>query len=393
MLSVPTLVKVITRESEGDYVVDVAVVGLGKMGLSHLAIARAHPDVNLAAVCDSTGYVLDVLQKYTAVRTYGNVAALLDAVQLDAVVVATPTHLHAEMVAAALERGLHVFCEKPLCLSSTESRALADLAEAKRLVTQVGYHNRFVASFTEVKNLLDLGAIGRVTHVLAEAYGPVALAPKGGTWRSVKASGGGCLYDYAAHPIDLMTWFFGPVTAATGSVLGRIFSRETEDEVYSTLHFGNGVSGQLSVNWSDESQRKMTTSVTVWGTHGRIHADRQEVGVYLRRGAPAIEGYRIGWNVRYTTELTKPVAFYLRGEEYSAQLDAFVAGVARGEAAGTNSFRSAVDTDRAIELIVQDADQAVGLPESPKVKDGDRAHVGGPRWSVRRLKPPIRRWR
>jgi predicted dehydrogenase len=386
------LVTVIIRASEGDYVVNLAVVGLGKMGLSHLAIARAHRDVNLAGVCDSTGYVLDVLQKYTGVRTYGNLATLLDSVHLDAVVIATPTHLHAGMVTAALERGLHVFCEKPLCLSSNEGRALTDLAEANGLVTQVGYHNRFVASFAEVKNLLDHEAIGRVTHVLAEAYGPVVLAPKSGTWRSVKASGGGCLYDYAAHPIDLLTWFFGPATAATGSVLGRIFSGETEDEVYSTLHFGNGVSGQLSVNWSDESQRKMTTSVTMWGTQGQIHADRQEVRVYLRRGAPAIEGYRTGWNIRYTTELTRPVAYYLRGEEYSAQMDAFVARVGRRETHGTNSFRSGVDTDRAIELIVQDADRVIGLSESPKV-NGERIHVPPPKWSLHRLKLPIRRWR
>ncbi len=77
------------------------------------------------------------------------------------------------------------------------------------LVTQVGYHNRFVGAFREVKRLLDAGAIGTVTHVLAEAYGPVVLKAKGSTWRSRRAEGGGCLYDYAAHPLNLLTWYFG----------------------------------------------------------------------------------------------------------------------------------------------------------------------------------------
>ncbi len=76
------------------------------------------------------------------------------------------------------------------------------------------------------------------------------------------------------------------------------------------------------MNWSDESQRKMTTKLTIWGTNGRIYADRQECQVYLRDTRRHPAGYQTGWNVRYTTELTEPVWFYLRGEEYSAQLDA-----------------------------------------------------------------------
>ncbi len=148
--------------------------------------------------------------------------------------------------------------------------------------------------------------------------------PKGSTWRSQRAEGGGCLYDYAAHPIDLLNWFLGEPVGVGGTVLNRIFSRETEDEVFSTLYYPEGRTAQISVNWSDESYRKMTTRVTLWGTAGRIFADRQECQVYLRDDAPLPPGYEPGWNVRYTTELTEPVWFYLRGEEYSAQLDHFV---------------------------------------------------------------------
>ena len=149
-------------------------------------------------------------------------------------------------------------------------------------MTQVGYHNRFVGSFREVKRLLDAGAIGTVTHVLGEAYGPVVLKPKGGTWRSRKDEGGGCLYDYAAHPLNLLNWYFGEPTGVGGTVLKLVFSRETDDEVFSTLYFDGGDRRSVSVNWSDESHRKMTTRITVWGTAGRIYADRQECQVYLR---------------------------------------------------------------------------------------------------------------
>lgn len=333
----------------------IGVAGLGKMGLSHLSMIRAHPDVSVDGVVDSAGYLLDVLGKYTGVATFPDLDAMLASRDVDAVLIATPTRFHGGMVRSALDRGAHVFCEKPLTLDASESRELAALAEENGLVTQVGYHNRFVGTFREVKRLLDLGAIGRVTHILAESYGPVVLRSKGSTWRSRRTEGGGCLYDYAAHPLDLAVWFAGEPVAVGGTVLGSVFSQDTEDEVYSTLFFENGVTGQLTVNWSDESYRKMTTRVTIHGTAGRIFADRQEVQVYLRGTAPDVPGYGPGWTVKYTTELTEPVWFYLRGEEYSAQLDHFVARVRGDDREPVNDFESAAATDRVIGMITADA--------------------------------------
>ncbi|MDY0907909.1 Gfo/Idh/MocA family oxidoreductase [Microbacterium sp. CFBP9034] len=336
--------------------VRLGVIGVGKMGLSHLSIARALAEVEVVGVCDSTDYVLDVLGKYTGLRTFGSVDKMLSETRPDAIVVATPTGTHAPLVRTALEQGLHVFCEKPLTLSADESKELAQIAADRGLVAQVGYHNRFIATFGEVKRLLDAGVIGRPGHILAEAYGPVVLKHKGSTWRSKRTTGGGCLYDYAAHPIDLVNWFLGVPDQIRGSVLHSIFSTETDDEVYSTFLYDDGPSAQISVNWSDDSYRKMSTSVTVSGSLGRIFADRQEIRVYLREGAEPPPGYRIGWNVRYTTELTPAVSFYLRGEEYTAQLESFVGAVKAGErTARQNSFAGAAETDRILEEILRDS--------------------------------------
>lgn len=356
--------------------INVAVAGIGKMGLSHLSIVRAHPDVRVAALCDSATYLLDVLSKQAGVCGFNSYPRMLDECDLDAVVIATPTHLHASMVHAALDHGLDVFCEKPLAMAGAEGAQLAEHARANAAVTQVGYHNRFVASFAEVQRLLAAGAIGKVTHGLAEAYGPVVLKAKGSTWRSKRSSGGGCLNDYAAHPLDLLCWYLGEPEGVSGSLLSRIFSAETEDEVYSTINFAGGVTAHLTVNWSDESQRKMSTAITLWGTHGRIYADRQEVQVYRRAGAPPIDGYGPGWTVHYTTELTRPVWFYLRGEEYSAQIDAFVGRVQRREPNGVNDFDSARVTDQLIDLIREDAGHPHVLHSSGWVRQPAAELVG-----------------
>jgi len=336
-------------------VIRVGLVGLGKMGLSHVSIVNAHPDVQVTGICDATGYLLSVLGKYTGLPTYDDFDKMIAKADLDAVVIATPSAMHGPMVRKALEAGLHVFCEKPFCLDPEESEELAALARSRGLVTQVGYHYRYVGAFAEVKRLVDAGAIGKVTHLLAEAYGPVVLKPQGSTWRTKKTLGGGSLYDYAAHPLNLVNWYAGETRRAGGSVLKPVFSRETDDEVFSTLFLDDDVTAQLSINWSDESQRKMSTKITIWGTQGRISADRQEVQAYLRDGDLAPAGYTAGWNVKYTTELTDEVWFYVRGEEYSAQVDAFVSRVEAGKLEGRNNFDAAAVTDRSIALIVADA--------------------------------------
>lgn len=340
--------------------VKTAVVGLGKMGLSHFSMINAHPDVKTTA-CDGSGFMVDVLSRNISTPIYKDYDDMLAREALDAVVIATPSRMHAPMVQAALEKGCHVFCEKPFCLDWADSARLTDLAASKGLVAQVGYHYRYVGAFQEMKRLIEAGAIGRITHVLAEAYGPVVMRPKRATWRTDKAEGGGCLYDYAAHPLNLLNWFFGTPDQVIGSHLGQIFSEGTDDEVFSTLRWNDGPTAQLSVNWSDESHRKMSTKISLIGTNGRLYADRQECQVYLRKPVEGLPDHDAGWTVKYTTELTEDRWFYLRGEEYSGQLDEFLGAVRSGETgARQNSFASAAETDKTMAMIIENAE--TGLP-------------------------------
>lgn len=343
--------------------VRVALVGLGKMGLSHLSIIRAHPDVEVVGICDSSRFVLDLLAAQAGLTPYTDVSSMLERSRPHAVIVATPTHLHTDMVRAVLLAGAHVFCEKPLVLDPRDGAELTELATQRGLVTQVGYHNRYVGTFREAHRLVHLGAIGEVTNALAEAYGPVVVKPSGSTWRATGALGGGCLYDYAAHPVDLLTWYLGPATSARGSSLRTIFSSEVDDAVNATLDFDSGSVAGVSVNWSDGSQRKMTTSVTLWGTEGRLRVDRQELALFLSPSAKVPTGYDSGWTVKYTTELTPAPWFYVRGEEYSAQLADFVRRVKARELEGNCTFRSATVTDQALAMIRNDAlAGGVGVP-------------------------------
>jgi scyllo-inositol 2-dehydrogenase (NADP+) len=336
---------------------NVGLIGLGKMGLSHLAIVNAHPEAKLIGICDTASYMCSILRKYTGIEVFSNYREMLDQKSLDAVIIATPSRFHGEMVREALLRGLHVFCEKPFCLDAADGIALAELADRKGVVNQVGYHYRFVGAFNEAKRLLDAQALGRIHHLRVEAYGPVVLRPKGGTWRAKSSEGGGCLHDYACHAIDIVNYLVGRPDAVSGTVLNKIFSRDVDDEVYATLHFADGMTGMIAANWSDDSLRRMSTQVTLWGTNGRMIVDRQEVKTFIRGEASAGVAEE-GWDIRHTTDFHRDVWYYLRGEEYSAQLDYFLRCIAEGRRENISSFASAVQTDCVVSTMLLDAGRA-----------------------------------
>ena len=340
--------------------VKVALIGAGKMGISHLSILGAHPEVDLVGVSDTSKMVIDALAKYSSFPCYINYQNMLDKAKPDAVFVAVPTKFHYELVKDLLQRNIHVFAEKPFCLTVDEGNELVDLAASKKLINQVGYHNKFVGTFKEVKRIVDGDYLGDIHHFAGEAYGPVVTKKKQDTWRSNPLEGGGCLMDYASHVIDLINDILSPVVVANGSIIKSVYSENVDDAVYSLLELSNKVTGILSVNWSDDTYRKMSTSVTIIGTKGKIISDANELKVFFKND-DCPTGYTKGWNVKYVTELTDQVDFYLRGEEYSAQIDYFIKAVL-GEAPNTvNTFESAWLTDRAISIIKNN---------SKKVSDG-----------------------
>src|SRR5206468_11417845 len=116
-----------------------AVVGLGKMGLSHLSIANALDDLEVVAVCDNSRLVTDVLGKVTGLKGFNDYDEVLKLKDINAVLIATPTIAHEPMIRKALDRGLHVFAEKPLTLDAAASQELAHVAKNNGLVAQVGY--------------------------------------------------------------------------------------------------------------------------------------------------------------------------------------------------------------------------------------------------------------
>ena len=332
-----------------------AIIGLGKMGMSHAAILGGLPNVELVAACDMDSLLQSAFKKLTKIQMYTDYKKMIEEVKPDCVYVVTPTKLHYDMVMFALEHGCHVFCEKPFALTVEQGEKMVAMAKAKGLVNQVGYHNRYIGTFNEMKRLLAEGVIGKPFHFTGEAYGPVVLKSKGGTWRSDKKNGGGCIEDYAAHVLNLINYVTGSnLVDCKGTQMPSIFSHEVDDAVYGSLYLANGLKGQISVNWSDDTVRKMTTSIKIEGDGGKLEADATTLKIYVKENKPKY-GLEKGWNFKYITDVTPLVDFNLRGEEYTAETQAFINSIVTGKVDERNSFETALQTDYIIKKMEEDA--------------------------------------
>ena len=104
--------------------VKAAIIGLGKMGMSHAAILGGLPNVEMAAMCDTDSLLQSAFKKLTKIQCYTDYKKMIDEVKPDCVYVVTPTKLHYEMVMYALEHGCHVFCEKPFALTAEQGEKM-----------------------------------------------------------------------------------------------------------------------------------------------------------------------------------------------------------------------------------------------------------------------------
>tara|TARA_B100000575_G_C23129254_1_gene654721 strand:+ start:1295 stop:2329 length:1035 start_codon:yes stop_codon:yes gene_type:complete len=331
------------------------VIGFGRMGITHYSILNSHPDVKIKAVADKSTLILNLLKKYVSeVNTYDDYEKLLLNEKLDAIIICTPPTLHYAIAIEAAKHNAHVFMEKPCTLNKNEAEKLSKIFVEKKLVNQVGYVNRFNGIFTEVKRLLDKNIIGDLIRFKSEMYSATILkSDSGNSWRDSKKNGGGATIDMAAHAIDLVNYLIGMPDKIIGSNLVSIFSRNVEDAVSSTLLYNNGITGTLNVNWSDESYRKPTNKIEIFGSKGKIMADQHGIKIFCKFKSES-ENFRRGWNTIYITDIFTPVPFYVRGNEFTSQLYHFIDSIIDQNISTKCTFQDAAQTLYVIEEIFHD---------------------------------------
>ena len=190
-----------------------AVIGIGVVGSIHTSLLL-DKGYEVVAICDTD---IEKCQQYPQIKAYTDYREMLEKEDLDVVHICTPHDLHAEMVVAALNRDIHVLCEKPLCSRKEDLPAILEAEKASKAQLGVCFQNRYIPCNKYVKEYLQDKTI--VSIQANVHWGRDKAYYAAGEWRGIKArSGGGVLINQAIHTIDLLQWLGGDVEYLTASV-------------------------------------------------------------------------------------------------------------------------------------------------------------------------------
>ena len=233
------------------------LVGAGAIAqLAHLPVLSRIRGAQLVAICDNDGPKAGALaQRLGVPDVFTDIDELLDFDELDAVVIATPNHLHEPHAMRALKSRVHVLCERPLSLTTSGvQRILTEAAKVDRKVV-VGNNHRFRSDVQQLNRFLQGGELGRLIGIRSGQY-QFRSAQQG--WRFSKAeAGGGAFLEYGYPLLDLSLWladFPDPVRVSAQMVLHRPGS--VEDSMLVHVECAGGVGFGIDVSWAYVGQEE-----------------------------------------------------------------------------------------------------------------------------------------
>ena len=257
----------------------VCLIGCGRAGMIHArSYAGSAGGAELAAVCDPMKENLDAArQELNVPLLYTDYREAMANPGIDAVIVVTPTQFHREIVVAAAQAHKHVFCEKPMASTVEECDEMIEACSANGVKLQLGFMRRFDRNFRRGKEMLDSGAIGKVTLLKSNTYGPSRPKP----WMFDVRRNYGPIGEVNSHDFDTLRWYAGSEVRMIHAIGHNFRSPEAAaeyPEYYDTcsvlLEFENGIVGSITgaqyVGYGYDSRTE------ILGTKGIIKVGSQD---------------------------------------------------------------------------------------------------------------------
>ena len=221
----------------------VGIAGYGATGKRRHNVLKTHPDVEISAICDNDRKALENID--SDVKLFSNFTQLLD-VPLDIVIVCLPNYLAPEVTIASIEKGCHVFCEKP---PGKDVSDIEKVIEVEKKYSQIklmyGFNHRYHYSVKDAIQIVESNELGRVMNLRA-LYGKSKLLNFVTDWRTKrKFSGGGILLDQGIHMVDLLRLFGGEFIEIYSFISNNYWKHDVEDNALSIMRSNEGVVAML----------------------------------------------------------------------------------------------------------------------------------------------------
>ncbi len=226
----------------------VGMLGVGGFGGYRRERMRESGLFEIVTAFDINKESLIKCEKEDGARPVNSFDDLLSTPGIEAVIISTGAKFHAEQALAAMDRGLHVFVEKPLCASPDEVRALIKKQRETKMVVGVGHNDHsHDGKSLATKRMIDSGELGTVVAIEKTTAHNDGLNIKPGDWRGDPAKNpGGMLFQCGVHALHELMFYFGPVSAVGCMMRYDVHTTKTADAAVCTLRFASGIIGTLN---------------------------------------------------------------------------------------------------------------------------------------------------
>ena len=274
-------------------IIRLAVIGVGGMGTNQGNLFSRDPEVRIAACCDTRKENLAAFaKKFSVPASYTDYREMLDKEKIDAVTVVTRDEAHCEVAVAALKKGLHVLCEKPMATTLVEARRMLRAAQASGKTHMVNFSYRTMPSLERARQMVQEGRLGRIMHVEASYLQSWLAADMWGDWREKEAflwrmtrkHRGGALVDIGCHILMFSTAVVGQVEeiSCTTKSFDKGVPRNTwkgykldaDDSFCATAQFETGALGVVhATRWAPGHANVLR--LRVFGDKGALTIDSE----------------------------------------------------------------------------------------------------------------------
>ncbi|HEV2073546.1 MAG TPA: Gfo/Idh/MocA family oxidoreductase [Thermomicrobiales bacterium] len=209
---------------------------------------------------------------------YASLDDMLNAADIDVVIVATPSGLHPDQVARSARAGKHVITEKPMAITADGASSMIEACADAGVHFAVIFQNRLSADVMKVRRAIEKGYLGRPVLANGAMYwfrGPDYYAANGG-WRGTwEFDGGGALMNQAIHTVDLLQWLMGGITSIQAHTTTLTHEIETEDVASASFRFANGALGSITATTS--AAKSYPVRIEIIGSEGRATLENNVV--------------------------------------------------------------------------------------------------------------------
>jgi UDP-N-acetylglucosamine 3-dehydrogenase len=315
-----------------------AVIGVGMMGRNHVRVYAQMGESVLVAAADADVAALESVARTYKVNIYTDYQEMLDKEKPDLVSVAVPTRLHREVSIAAMERGVHVFLEKPIAASVAEGQDIAECAHRTGAKLTVGHIERFNPAVIELKKQLDAGQLGRIFQIHARRVGP--FPPR--------VEDVGVVIDLATHELNLLEYLTGSRVESVYADIEREIHAQHEDLLTGILKFKDGTVGILDINWLTPTKIR---ELSLIGERGMFSVNYLTQDLYFYEN-DYLNGHWEGLAIMGVSEGRKIRHNIKRREPLVVELESFIDAIERDtepQIGGKEALRAVFLAERLLE--------------------------------------------